>query len=449
VNLNEYVPRSVFTPLHNRDKRWVCVVAHRRCGKTVAMCADLVIGALETALPKPQFAYMAPQRDQAKRVAWTYLKDLTRPMWSKPPNESELKITINNGHGGESTIYVAGADNYDALRGMYFDGVVLDEVGQIRPSAWYKVLRPALSDRRGWAIFAGTPAGKNMFWNLREEARMNPSTHMLLELPASKTGIIHPDELRDAKAQMTEDAFAVEYECSFDAAVPGAYFAKQIGEAYNEGRIGKHPVDPAFPVNLVADLGFTDSCSWWGWQDTRDGTRIVDFMEDDNQPIQFYIDWVKSRPYLVNPKGIFLPHDAKAKSLQTGKSIVEQLAAQLDIANLAVVPDIGVQNGIQAVRMMLPRVWFDAERCSDGIEALRQYQREYDEDKKAFRQSPRHDFSSHPSDAFRMVAVSWSEVADKPPAPEAKPLIVGPENTVTLNDMWAVHDRTPSKRARI
>ena len=116
MNLSEYQPRQVFPPLHNRDKRWTVVVAHRRAGKTVAMCADLVIGALETALPKPQFAYLAPYREQAKRVAWTYLKELTKPLQSKPPNESELKITINNGHGGESTIYVAGADNYDALR---------------------------------------------------------------------------------------------------------------------------------------------------------------------------------------------------------------------------------------------------------------------------------------------------------------------------------------------
>ncbi|MFZ9960513.1 MAG: terminase large subunit domain-containing protein, partial [Candidatus Limnocylindrus sp.] len=235
MKLSEYQPREVFHPLHNRSKRWVTVVAHRRAGKTVAMCADLVIGALETALPKPQFAYLAPQRDQAKRVAWNYLKELTRDFWAKPPNESELKLTINNGHKDTSTIYVAGADNYDALRGMYFDGVVLDEVGQIRPSAWYSVLRPALSDRRGWAIFAGTPAGKNMFWNLREEARLNPKTHLLLELPVSKTNLIHPDELRDAKAQMTEDAFAIEYECSFDAAVPGAYYAKLVGAAYDEG----------------------------------------------------------------------------------------------------------------------------------------------------------------------------------------------------------------------
>jgi hypothetical protein len=436
VNLNEYVPRSVFTPLHNRDKRWVCVVAHRRCGKTVAMCADLVIGALETALPKPQFAYMAPQRDQAKRVAWTYLKDLTRPMWSKPPNESELKITINNGHGGESTIYVAGADNYDALRGMYFDGVVLDEVGQIRPSAWYKVLRPALSDRRGWAIFAGTPAGKNMFWNLREEARMNPETHLLLELPASKTGIIHPDELRDAKAQMTEEAFLVEYECSFDAAVPGAYFAKQIGEAYNEGRIGKHPVDPAFPVNLVADLGYTDSCSWWGWQETRDGIRIVDFMEDDNQPIQHYIDWVKSRPYLVNPKGIFLPHDARAKSLQTGKSIIEQFLANGIRPNL--VPEMSLQDGIEAARLTIPTCYFDEEKTYEGLEHLRAYMREWDEKTQTYRNRPKHDQHSHASDSFRYLALAARPTSRKSSRVTTISSLPkgGASYAFALNDIW-------------
>ena len=436
MNLQEYQPRSVFHPLHNRDKRWVCVVAHRRCGKTVAMCADLVIGALETALPKPQFAYMAPQRDQAKRVAWTYLKDLTRPMWSKPPNESELKITINNGHGGESTIYVAGADNYDALRGMYFDGVVLDEVGQIRPSAWYKVLRPALSDRRGWAIFAGTPAGKNMFWNLREEARMNPETHLLLELPASKTGIIHPEELRDAKAQMTEDAFLVEYECSFDAAVPGAYFAKQIGEAYSEGRIGKFAVDPAFPVNLVADLGYTDSCSWWGWQETRDGIRIVDFMEDDNQPIQHYIDWVKSRPYLVNPKGVFLPHDARAKSLQTGKSIIEQFLANGIRPNL--VPEMSLQDGIEAARMIIPHCYFDEQATYEGVEHLRAYMREWDEKTQTYRNRPKHDQHSHASDSFRYLAL-----ASRPTSRKSSRVTTisslpkgGASYAFALNDIW-------------
>lgn len=446
MNLQEYVPRSVFMPLHNRTARWTCVVAHRRCGKTVAMCADLVLGALETSLPKPQFAYMAPQRDQAKRVAWGYLKDLTQPFWSKQPNEAELKITIHNGHGGQSTIYVAGADNYDALRGMYFDGVVLDEVGQIRPSAWYKVLRPALSDRNGWAIFAGTPAGKNMFWNLREEARLNPQTHLLLELPASKTGIIDAAELRDAKAQMTEDAYAVEYECNFDAAVPGAYYAKLIGEAEVQGRIGIFPVDPAFAVNLVADLGFTDSCSWWGWQETRGGYRIVDFYEDDSQPIQHYIDWVKSRPYRVNAEGIFLPHDARAKSLQTGKSIIEQFLANGIRPRL--VPELSLQDGIEAARLILPQCHFDQQACYDGVDHLRAYMREWDERTQTYRNRPKHDQHSHASDSFRYLALAARPVLveNQHNGVSATAVRSGTNYQFSLNDIW---DCGPNDSLRI
>jgi hypothetical protein len=293
-----------------------------------------------------------------------------------------------------------------------------------------------LSDRRGWAIFAGTPAGKNMFWNLREEARMNPQTHMLIELPASKTGIIHPDELRDAKAQMTEDAFLVEYECSFDAAVPGAYFAKQIGEAFGENRIGKFPIDPAFPVNLVADLGYTDSCSWWGWQETHDGIRIVDFMEDDNQPIQFYIDWVKSRPYVVNPKGVFLPHDARAKSLQTGKSIIEQFLANGIRPNL--VPEMSLQDGIEAARLTIPQCYFDEEKTYEGLEHLRAYMREWDEKTQTYRNRPKHDQHSHASDSFRYLALATrpkmrksSRVTTISSLPKG-----GMSYAFALNDIW-------------
>jgi hypothetical protein len=361
MKLQEYKPRDVFLPLHNRQKRWTVVVAHRRAGKTVAMCTDLIIGALETALPRPQFAYLAPFREQSKRVAWQYLKELSKDFWASPPNESELRIDINNGHGNVSRIYVAGADNPDALRGIYLDGVVLDEVGQIRPSAWYSVLRPALSDRKGWAIFAGTPAGKNFFWQIREEARLNPDTHLLLELPASKTGILDAEELRDAQAQMTPEAYATEYEISFDAAIPGAYYAKLIGQAYDEGRVGKYKTDGAMPVNLAADLGYTDSCSWWGWQETPDGYRIVDFYEADGQPIQHYIDWIKTRPYRVGT--VFLPHDAKAKSLQTGKSIIEQFLTNGIRPNITT--ELSLQDGIEAALSTCGRT------CASGMRRRR------------------------------------------------------------------------------
>tara|TARA_R110000868_G_scaffold2810_5_gene19448 strand:+ start:2559 stop:3779 length:1221 start_codon:yes stop_codon:yes gene_type:complete len=405
------------------------------------MCADLLIGALETSLPKPQFAYLAPQRDQAKRVAWTYLKDLSRPMWSKPPNESELKITVNNGHASESTIYVGGADNYDSLRGMYFDGCVLDEVGDIRPSAWYSVLRPALSDRRGWAIFAGTPRGKNLFWNLREEARLNPATHLLMELPASKTDIIHPDELRDARIQMTAETYAVEYECSFDAAVPGAYYAKQIGDAYEEKRVWEVAFDAEFAVDLVADLGYTDSCSWWGWQTTTDGYRIAEFYEADNQPIQHYIDWIKARPYKVGT--VYLPHDARAKSLQTGKSIIEQFLQ--NGIRPQIVPEMSLQDGIEAARMVLPKCWFDEVKCYDGVDHLRGYMREFDERTQTYRSRPKHDQHSHAADAFRYLALAARPLVRKSHA-VAKRIPRGTSYQFALDDIW---DCQPKQNERL
>jgi hypothetical protein len=442
LNLNEYRPRDVFMPLHQREKRWAVVIAHRRCGKTVAMCADLVIGALECDKPKPQFAYLAPFRDQAKKVAWAYLKDLTKDLWAKPPNESELKLVIHNGHGDQSTIYVAGADNPDALRGLYFDGIVLDEVGQIRPSAWYSVLRPALSDRMGWAIFAGTPAGKNFFWQLREEARLNPSTHLLLELPASKTKILHPDELRDAKAQMTPETYAVEYEISFDAALPGAYFAKQISAAYEEKRIAEHPLQPGLPVDLVADLGYTDSCSWWAWQTGPDGYRVIDFYEADSQPIAHYIEWVKSRPYQVGT--VWLPHDARAKSLQTGKSIIEQFLAAGITPRL--VPELSLQDGIEAARLVLDRCWFHEPATYDGLEHLRAYQREWDERTQTYRNRPRHDQHSHASDAFRYLALAARPVSGQKSRPDAETPATAGTYAFRLDDIW---DCRPRESGRV
>jgi hypothetical protein len=427
MDINAYQPRAAFIPLHNRTARWAVVVAHRRAGKTVAMCADLVLGALECPHPRPQFAYLAPFRDQAKKVAWTYLKELTKPLWSKPPNESELKVSIHNGRGDESTIFVGGADNPDAYRGMFFDGVVIDETGQVRPSAWYSVLRPALSDRQGWAIFAGTPAGKNFFWQMREEARLNPGTHILLELPASKTGILHPDELADAKAQMTEETFAIEYEISFDASVPGAYYAKLIGEAYEQGRVGEFAPDADFAVDLVADLGFTDSCSWWGWQTVPGGYRVCEFYEADGQPIAHYIDWVKSRPYKVG--NVYLPHDAKAKSLQTGKSIIEQFLAA----------------GITP--RLVPECWFDEKKTYEGIEHLRAYGREWDERTQTYRNRPKHDQHSHASDAFRYLSLAARPVSFNLSRGDA---IIAPRGEQTykfaLDDIW---DCQPHQSGRV
>jgi len=437
-----YAPRKAFMPFHERTQRWACLVAHRRAGKTVAAINDIIRAAMFAKSQNPLYGYCAPYRSQAKSVAWDYLKVYAAPV-TRETNESELTVELING----AKIRLFGADNADAMRGLGFDGIYLDEYGDFKPSVFGNVIRPALSDKQGWAVFGGTPKGKNAFWEIYETATRLPAEWFLLRLPASTSGLLPSGELAAAQAQLAEDQYLQEYECSFEAAILGAFYGKELREADQEGRICQVPYNPDLPVYTAWDLGYRDDTAIWFYQIGRGEIRVIDFYAVSGADIYDIATTVMAKPYRYARH--YLPHDARAKSLQTGKSIIEQLAVHLDVAKLAVVPDIGVQSGIQAVRMTLPRVWFDAEKCRDGIEALRQYQREYDEDKKAYRQSPRHDWTSHPADSFRMLAVSYAEQSDKTPALEVKPLMVGPANTVTLNDMWQVHDRTVSRRARI
>ena len=425
-----YSPRDAFLPFHQRTQRWGCLVAHRRAGKTVAAINDVIRAAATCKSAFPLFGYVAPYRSQAKSVVWDYLKTYSQPIIADS-NEAELTVTLMNG----AKIRLFGADNADAMRGLGFDGIYLDEYGDFRPSVWGNVVRPALSDKQGWCVFGGTPKGKNGFWNIYETARKNPVDWFLLRLPASSSGLLPPSELSAARAQLTEDQYLQEMETSFEASILGSFFGTELREAEEQGRITNVDVDPNVPVHTAWDLGYRDDTSVWWYQVIRGEIHVVDFYSVSGANIQELAQVITDRGYRYGKH--FLPHDAKAKTLASGgKSIIEQLAQYLGLGTLSIVPDLSVQDGIQAVRQMLPRVWFD-NRCYEGVEALKQYQREYDEDKKAFRQTPRHDWTSHPADAFRMMAVSWkNEPVIKAPDKE-KPLMVGPMNTVTLNDMWS------------
>jgi hypothetical protein len=434
-----YSPRNAFLPFHQRTQRWGCLVAHRRAGKTVAAINDVIRAAATCKSAFPLFGYVAPYRSQAKSVVWDYLKTYSQPIIADS-NEAELTVTLMN----SAKIRLFGADNADAMRGLGFDGIYLDEYGDFRPSVWGNVVRPALSDKQGWCVFGGTPKGKNGFWNIYETARKNPAEWFLLRLPASSSGLLPPSELSAARAQLTEDQYLQEMETSFEASILGSFYGTELREAEEQGRITNVDIDPNVPVHTAWDLGYRDDTSVWWYQVIRGEIHVVDFYSVSGANIQELAQVITDRGYRYGKH--FLPHDAKAKTLASGgKSIIEQLAQYLGLGTLSIVPDLSVQDGIQAVRQMLPRVWFD-NRCYEGVEALKQYQREYDEDKKAFRQTPRHDWTSHPADAFRMMAISWkNEPVIKAPDRE-KPLMVGPTNQVTLNDMWAT---TKPKGARI
>lgn len=399
--VSPYEVRSQFRPLHTRTSRWAIAVAHRRAGKTVADINELVMGATKCKLPNPRFAYVAPQLNQAKDIAWTYLKEYTAFL-SPKINESELWVELPGG----ARIRIYGADNPDRLRGIYLDGVVLDEFGDMDPTIWTQVLRPALSDRKGWAIFIGTPKGKNTFFKLWQEAENNPDWTRIM-LKASETGLLDSKELADARKMMSDDEYAQEYECSFDAAVRGAYYAKELNEAEAGERIANIPHDPRLLTHTAWDLGMADSTVIWFVQTVGRETRFIDCLKGEGVGLDWYVAQLQQRGWLYGNH--YLPHDVEVRELGTGKSRKEVLEG-LGLTNIRVVPNIPLADGIQALRMLLPTSWFDGVKCKEGIEALRMYRREWDDKRQEFRTHPLHDWTSHYADGARYFAVGHQEV---------------------------------------
>jgi len=394
-----YKPRQAFLSLHNKTQRWAVVVAHRRAGKTVACVNELIKCALTFQGTDGRFGYVAPFYRQAKSVAWDYLKRFSGVIPGIQINESELRIDYPNG----SRIQLFGADNADALRGLFFDGIVADEYGDWKPSVWGYVIRPALADRGGWAIIIGTPKGRNQFWEIYQHSLINENW-LSLTIKASESGLLAPDELDALRIELTDDAWRQEMECDFDAALPGAIYGKELWQLEQDGRIKLDLYDPELKVHAVLDLGFSDDTAIWWFQVGKE-LRLIDCYSTHGMPIAHYNDVMRAKPYKYGD-WLWLPHDARAKSLQTGRSIEQQFGALG--WKTRIVPELGLVDGIQAARLTLADCYFDA-KCSEGIETLKQYQREYDEDKKCFRDKPRHDWTSHYADAFRYACLVWRE----------------------------------------
>lgn len=425
----DYAPRGVFDDFHERTQRWAVIVAHRRCGKTVACINDLIFRALTEGKENAQYAYIAPLYGQAKNIAWQYLQQYAAPVMVKA-NQSELWVELLNG----ARIKLFGADNPDNLRGLYLDGVILDEFGDMKPSVWGSVVRPLLADRMGWATFIGTPKGHNQFYDIYKQATNNPNW-FAKTLRASQTKIIPDSELDDAKSIMSIDQFEQEFECSFDAAVQGAYYGKEMRILTDSNRITQVDYDPLFEVSTAWDLGYSDDTSIWWYQVVHGEIRVLDYHSSNGHQVSYYTDLIKSKKYRYGTH--WLPHDARAKTLASGgKSIIEQFASQIPLESIKIVPSLSLQDGIQAARLALMRSWFDAEKCEDGIECLRLYQREYDEDKKVFRDKPRHDYTSHGADAWRMLSIAWREEEHKPLKDNSIRGITVGQNDVTLEEMW-------------
>lgn len=400
-----YVPRVYQRQLHQNLRRFNVLVMHRRFGKSVFAINHLIDRALRHTLPMPRFAYVAPTYGQAKRIAWDYLKKYALMIPGVEVNEADLRIDIpSNG----ARITLLSAENAANNKGIYLDGLVLDEYQLMDPIAWREVFRPALSDRQGWAMFIGTPNGKNHFYELRKYALESGDPEWFTAIyKASETGIIPESELRSARATMTEEEYLQEYEADFTSGIRGAYFAKELFKAQSEGRIGKIVHDPALPVNTYWDLGINDMCSIWYVQSLRGRHRVIDYLEISGDSVAGVLSEVRKKPY--NFGEFVLPHDAKARDFSTGKSQM-QVFHNLGARPVRIVPKVGSKReSINAARMIFPKCEFDAEKCKRGLDALAQYQRKWDEKGQVFSETPLHDWSSNCADAFQCFAMGSRE----------------------------------------
>ena len=346
------------------------------------------------------FAYLSPFLRQSKAVAWDYLRAAMSAarVAGATAHESELRVD----YPGGAQVRLYGADNPDAMRGVYFDGIVLDEYADMDPRVWSEIIRPALADRRGWAVFIGTPRGRNAFFELWRRSQTEEGWFSMM-LKASQSGLIPDSELELARRDLTEEQYAQEFECSFDAAVVGAYYGKLMARAEAERRVAGVPYDPSAPVWTSWDLGIRDATAIWFAQVIGREIRIIDYYEASGVDLGHYVREINARPYAY--AGHIVPHDAQAKELGTGKSRLEVMES-LGLRPITLAALHRVEDGINAVRMFIPKCWFDAKKCARGIDALKLYRAEYDDKLQALRPQPVHDWTSHAADSFRYLALT-------------------------------------------
>lgn len=403
----DYRPREYFTPFHKMEKQYGVLVCHRRAGKTVAALNQLIKAVLVNPNPNPRGAYVAPTFTQAKDIVWTYLKEYTKNIPGTKYFEYDLRVDFAT--GGRIKLY--GAENVDRLRGLYFDYVIFDEYADMNPSIWEDVVSPSLSDRGGRAVFMGTPKGVDAFHRIWEFAQANSDDWYCLDeqpdhvLKASTTGILSPEVLLKEFKNMGEAKYAREFECDFQATFEGAYYGREIRQAIGENRVGAYNYDPAADVYACWDIGIDDPMAVWTFQCINRSWVWLDYHESSDIGISGFISWIKSLKYKIDLH--YLPHDAKARDpsdTKTRQHFMEDRGLKTQI-----VKKHAPEEGIQAVRLILPRCYFNFAGTQRGVSALRMYRTKFDEKNQTLQIKPLHDWASHGADAFRCGVMGIDE----------------------------------------
>jgi len=393
-----YVPREHFKALHNSDKRWIFAVAHRRAGKTVALCNQIIRKALENqrTFPPPRYGYIGPTFAQAKDLVWGYFKHYTSVLPKVKVTEGDLQIILPN--GAMINLY-GGSAAYERMRGLYFDGVVADEYPLLNPTMLGSVIRPCLADYQGWAVISGTSNGDDHFHDLKKRAEQENSGWEIFSIPVDQTDALDPLEVAEMRKDMTADEFAREMMCSFDAPIEGSYYGEVMNDIQMAGQITGVPYDPNALVFTAWDLGIDDETVIWFYQRCGREIHVIDLYQNTGKGLDHYVAQIKSKPYSYGCH--ILPHDIKARELGTGVARKEVLDNMLP--GVFVCPDHKVEDGILATRAAIRTMWFDKVRCEAGIMALRNYH-------KTGTGKPLHNWASHPADAMRIGSVAMGMI---------------------------------------
>jgi|TARA_Y100000296_G_scaffold75841_1_gene95922 hypothetical protein len=415
--------------LQKGGKRAVAVW-HRRAGKDLLSINWCVTSAIQR---KGLYWHLLPTYNQGRKIVWdgmtkegrAFLEHFPKELWNRV-NNTDMRLELKNG----SIYQVVGTDNVDRLVGSNPVGVVFSEYSLQDPRAW-NLVRPILAENGGWAVFIYTARGRNHGYDLFNMARKN-ERWFSQRLTVDDTRAVPAEAIEDEKeAGMPDELIQQEFYCSFDAPLVGSYYGSLMEKALAEERITKVPYEPRLEVHTSWDLGIGDSTAIIFFQQHGTEFRIIDYYENQGEGIPHYVKVLHKKDYAYGNH--IAPHDIKVREMSTGKSRYE-VSRELGI-RFTVCPHIGIDDGIEAARTIIPRCYFDEKQCNILVEALRQYRKDYDEKKKVYRDRPLHDWTSHAADAFRYLALGTRDYLNTRRQP--RPSVADSNYDVLGGKIWA------------
>jgi phage terminase large subunit len=450
---NELVLPHNWAPRPYQQKLWnflehggkrAIALWHRRAGKDDVALQWAAVAAMQ----RPgSYWHLLPEYSQARKAIWTAVNPHTgkRRIDEAFPQairentlEQEMFIRLKNG----ATWQVVGSDTYSSLVGTPPAGIVFSEWSRANPASW-AYLAPILVENGGWALFITTPLGRNHALSMLEVARSDPRWFSEI-LTVEDSGAISLDAVEQQRKEY-HSLFGIdagdaliqqEYYCSFAAPILGAYYAREMNAADHEGRICKIDIDPDKPILTAWDLGIDDPTAIWVFQVEPGRVNVIDYYESSGYGLGHYVEWLSDNGYRGGVD--YVPHDARQRDWGSGRARLEVMIEKG--RNPKVVQSHSLMDGISAGRQTIPLAYFDATRCAKGLECLRAYAAEWDENARTFKKSPAHNWASHGADAFRYLALSWREPITQDREPSINDKIAEMIRPKTLNEVLEQYD---------